>query len=55
MGDNGGRVMDGDHKIELNLNKGNNEIVFVLTSDAYKENWGMIAKLSEPLVTNKTN
>lgn len=47
MGDNGGRVMEGDQKINLNLREGNNELVFLLTSDAYKENWGVIAKIEE--------
>ncbi len=47
MGDNGGRVMDGDQKIKLNLKEGKNELIFLLTSDAYKENWGVIAKIAE--------
>ena len=47
MSDNGGRVIDGDQKIKLNLKKGNNELIFLLTSDAYKENWGLIAKIAE--------
>ncbi len=47
MGDNSGRVIVGDQKINLSLKKGNNELVFVLSSDAYKENWGVIAKLSD--------
>lgn len=47
MGDNGGRVINGDQKINIKLNKGDNEVLFVLTADAYKENWGMIAKIPE--------
>jgi hypothetical protein len=45
MNDNGGRVMDGDEGIDLELHKGTNELLFVLTADTYRQNWGMIAKI----------
>ena len=45
MNDNGGRVMDGDEGIGLELHKGTNELLFVLTADTYRQNWGMIAKI----------
>lgn len=47
MGDNGGRVMDGDIKTDLKLKEGDNEIVFVISSDPYKQNWGVIAKITD--------
>jgi hypothetical protein len=41
-----GRVMDGDEEIDLELKKGTNGLLFVLTSDECKQNWGMIARIS---------
>ena len=46
-GSNEGRVIVDDQKINLKLKKGDNEIVFVVTADAYFENWGCIAKIPE--------
>ncbi|MEJ2195915.1 MAG: hypothetical protein P8X73_13790 [Ignavibacteriaceae bacterium] len=43
--DNQGRVIDGEEKTNLMLEKGNNEIIFVVTSDPFKQNWGFIAKI----------
>ena len=42
---NEGRVMDEEEMITLPLKKGKNELLFILTSDAYRQNWGMIAKI----------
>ena len=44
---NEGRVMDGEEKINLKLTRGTNELMFILTSDAYRQNWGMIARIPE--------
>jgi hypothetical protein len=46
LNNNEGRVMDEEEKITLQLKKGKNELLFILTSDAYKQNWGMIAKIA---------
>lgn len=42
---NEGRVVDGEEKTELRLVKGTNELIFMLTSDAYRQNWGMVARI----------
>lgn len=45
-----GRVFVDDESIELNLTKGRNQLIFVLTADnRQKFNWGFIAKLEEDL------
>ena len=43
--DNEGRVMDGEEEIALDLVRGTNELLFILTSDAYRQNWGMVARI----------
>jgi hypothetical protein len=43
--ENEGRVFVDDTEIELNLAEGKNELIFVVTADDYKQNWGFIAKL----------
>ncbi len=43
--ENEGRVFENDTEIELNLAKGKNDLIFVVTADEYKQNWGFIAKL----------
>ena len=41
-----GRVFVDDEQIELNLSKGQNKLIFVLSADnRQKFNWGFIAKL----------
>lgn len=47
MNNNEGRVMDGEEKTDLMLKKGDNQLVFVVTADAYHQNWGVIAKLTD--------
>jgi hypothetical protein len=43
--ENEGRVFVDDINIELNLSKGKNKLMFVITADDFKQNWGFIAKL----------
>lgn len=41
-----GRVFVDDESVELNLSKGENELVLIVTGDEeYKQNWGFIARL----------
>jgi len=43
--ENEGRVFVNDTEIELNLAKGKNDLIFVVTADEYEQNWGFIGKL----------
>lgn len=52
---NEGRVMDGEEKIPLKIQKGRNELLFVLTSDNYRQNWGMIARIAQPSLSDNTS